>query len=255
MGGWIKIYQTIREHWIWERPRYLKWWIDLLMLAEWEDKKKSFGSTVFVIKRGQLAASVSYLRKRWEYIDDNEAKRTPSPRTILNFLSMLEEDGMIVKDTNVLPNRITLITICNYNNYQGDPISGDADHDNTLDNTDDTASDTTRDTEYKNIRYIRQYREGKSGKSEKRFSPPSIEEVDSYIQEKGYTVDAERFVNFYESKGWYVGKNKMKNWHAAVATWQKGDDKRNGNNQQRSDDKRRGIEATATRPEDFEGSF
>ncbi|WP_418176977.1 hypothetical protein [Alistipes putredinis] len=255
MGGWIKIYQTIREHWIWERPRYLKWWIDLLMLAEWEDKKKSFGSTVFVIKRGQLAASVSYLRKRWEYIDDNEAKRTPSPRTILNFLSMLEEDGMIVKDTNVLPNRITLITICNYNNYQGDPISGDADHDNTLDNTDDTASDTTRDTEYKNNKNIKDNREGKSGKSEKRFSPPSIEEVDSYIREKGYTVDAERFVNFYESKGWYVGKNKMKNWHAAVATWQKGDDKRNGNNQQRSDDKRRGIEATATRPEDFEGSF
>ena len=33
MGGWIKIYQTIREHWIWERPRYLKWWLDLLMLA------------------------------------------------------------------------------------------------------------------------------------------------------------------------------------------------------------------------------
>ena len=90
---------------------------------------------------------------------------------------------------------------------------------------------------------------------EKRFSPPSIEEVDSYIREKGYTVDAERFVNFYESKGWYVGKNKMKNWRAAVATWQKEDNKRNGINQQRSCDKRRGTEATATRPEDYEGKF
>ena len=102
---------------------------------------------------------------------------------------------------------------------------------------------------------IKDNREGKSGKSEKRFSPPSIEEVDSYIREKGYTVDAERFVNFYESKGWYVGKNKMKNWRAAVATWQKEDNKRNGINQQRSCDKRRGTEATATRPEDYEGKF
>lgn len=228
MGGWIKIYQTIREHWIWERPRYLKWWLDLLMLAEWEDKKKSFGSTVFVIKRGQLAASVSYLRQRWQYIDDDEAKRTPSPRTILNFLSMLEKDGMIVKDTSVLPNRITLITICNYNNYQYVPALSDTIRNNTLDNTDDNTHDTTCDTEYKNNKNIKDNREGKSGKSEKRFSPPSIEEVDSYIREKGYTVDAERFVNFYESKGWYVGKNKMKNWRAAVATWQKEDNKRNG---------------------------
>ena len=110
-------------------------------------------------------------------------------------------------------------------------------------------------TEDKNNKNIKDNREGKSGKSEKRFSPPSIEEVDSYIREKGYTVDAERFVNFYESKGWYVGKNKMKNWRAAVATWQKEDNKRNGINQQRSCDKRRGTEATATRPEDYEGKF
>lgn len=155
MGGWIKIYQTIREHWIWERPRYLKWWLDLLMLAEWEDKKKSFGSTVFVIKRGQLAASVSYLRQRWQYIDDDEAKRTPSPRTILNFLSMLEKDGMIVKDTSVLPNRITLITICNYNNYQYVPALSDTIRNNTLDNTDDNTHDNTCDTEYKNNKNTR----------------------------------------------------------------------------------------------------
>lgn len=53
-----------------------------------------------------------------------------------------------------------------------------------------------------------------------RFIPPSLEDVQSYIGEKGYTVDAESFVNFYESKGWMVGKNKMKDWKAAVRTWQ-----------------------------------
>lgn len=55
----------------------------------------------------------------------------------------------------------------------------------------------------------------------KRFTPPSIEEVQSYISEKGYTVDAEKFVAFYTSKNWFVGKNKMKDWRAAIVTWEK----------------------------------
>jgi len=60
------------------------------------------------------------------------------------------------------------------------------------------------------------------------FRKPTIAEVKAYVEEKGYAVDAERFFYFYESKGWYVGKNKMKNWHAAVATWQR-KEKENGN--------------------------
>lgn len=63
---------------------------------------------------------------------------------------------------------------------------------------------------------------GKVNKEEgktKRFEPPSLEEVTAYITEKGYEVNAESFISFYESKGWYVGKNKMKNWKAAVANW------------------------------------
>lgn len=54
-----------------------------------------------------------------------------------------------------------------------------------------------------------------------RFIPPTLELVQSYITENNYTVDAERFIDFYESKGWYVGKNKMKDWKAAVRTWAK----------------------------------
>ena len=50
---------------------------------------------------------------------------------------------------------------------------------------------------------------------------PTLEEVRSYISEKGYNVDAERFWNYYESNGWRVGKNPMKNWKAAAATWQR----------------------------------
>ena len=59
--------------------------------------------------------------------------------------------------------------------------------------------------------------------SSKRFKPPTIQEVKAYCIERGNTVDPERFVDFYESKGWMVGKNKMKDWKAAVRTWEQKD--------------------------------
>jgi hypothetical protein len=55
-----------------------------------------------------------------------------------------------------------------------------------------------------------------------RFSPPKVEEVIAYMQDKGCQnpgVEGQRFVNHYESNGWKVGKNPMKNWHAAASGW------------------------------------
>lgn len=56
--------------------------------------------------------------------------------------------------------------------------------------------------------------------AKRRFAKPTVEEVAAYAAEKGYRgFDAERFWNFYESKGWMVGKNKMTNWRSAVSNW------------------------------------
>lgn len=52
-----------------------------------------------------------------------------------------------------------------------------------------------------------------------RFVKPSLDDVKSFISEKGYKVDAESWYNFYESNGWKVGKNSMKNWQACIAQW------------------------------------
>lgn len=51
------------------------------------------------------------------------------------------------------------------------------------------------------------------------FVPPTLENVSGYCRENGYNVDERRFIDFYESKGWMVGKNKMKDWRAAVRNW------------------------------------
>lgn len=55
----------------------------------------------------------------------------------------------------------------------------------------------------------------------KRFVPPTLEEVQAYCRERQNGVDAERFIDYYTSNGWQVGKNKMKDWKAAVRTWER----------------------------------
>ena len=57
------------------------------------------------------------------------------------------------------------------------------------------------------------------------FKKPSIEEVREYCKERNNNIKAEEFIDFYESKGWYVGKNKMKDWKASVRLWEQRDKK------------------------------
>lgn len=57
------------------------------------------------------------------------------------------------------------------------------------------------------------------------FTPPTVEEVAAYCKERGNNVDAEQFIAFYSSKGWMVGKNKMKDWKASIRTWERRDAK------------------------------
>lgn len=57
-----------------------------------------------------------------------------------------------------------------------------------------------------------------------RFSPPSLEEVTAYCRERRNSVDAQRFIDFYASKGWKIGKNSMQDWKAAVRNWERRDD-------------------------------
>lgn len=57
------------------------------------------------------------------------------------------------------------------------------------------------------------------------FKPPTVEDVRAYCTERGNSVDPQSFVDFYESKGWMIGKNKMKDWKVAVRTWERSETK------------------------------
>lgn len=159
MNGWIKISRELPKHWIWQDAERLKWWLDLLFMASWDEGQTlSGGSRLIEIKRGQLVASISFLCQRWH----------KGHNTVIAFLKMLQEEKMITKETI---GNTTIITICNYNMYQAadnlkDSLNGniisscngstnntpDNQEDNPADNLADNRADTSK--EIKNIRNI-----------------------------------------------------------------------------------------------------
>jgi hypothetical protein len=71
----------------------------------------------------------------------------------------------------------------------------------------------------------------------KKFVKPSIEEIDTYCRERKNSINAERFFDFYQSKGWKVGNQPMKDWRAAVRTWERSENARSGSNTTDDDEK------------------
>lgn len=79
-----------------------------------------------------------------------------------------------------------------------------------------------------NVKVKEKEKEKEKDNREVHFVPPTLENVRGYCREHGYNVDAERFIDFYSSKGWMIGKNRMKDWKAAVRNWAR-QEKKQGN--------------------------
>lgn len=60
-----------------------------------------------------------------------------------------------------------------------------------------------------------------SKKAIRNIIPPTVEMVSEYCKERGNGIDAEEFIDFYTSKGWFIGKTKMKDWQSAIRTWER----------------------------------
>lgn len=73
-----------------------------------------------------------------------------------------------------------------------------------------------------------------SKKKQQQFNKPTLQEVADYCYSMGYTFSPEAFHAYYESNGWKVGRNQMKNWKAACVTWQK-KERENGNNRRNNE--------------------
>lgn len=103
--GWILLYRSIREHWIWNRDDYTHAWIDLLLDANHEERKVIINGKPTIIGRGQKWTSTRTLAARWGW----------SRNKVQKFLALLQADEMVnLKQTK----NGTLLTLVNYDDFQ-----------------------------------------------------------------------------------------------------------------------------------------
>ncbi len=137
-----------------------------------------------------------------------------SIRTILHNLSATGE--IVIKRANERANSGSIISICNYDSYQspcddvGQP-NGQPEANEGPTKGQRRASNNNPDNP----------KNPENKEKRARFAPPSPQEVTTYGESIGYTIDGQGFCDFYASKGWLVGKSPMKDWKAAVRTWKK----------------------------------
>lgn len=198
--GWISVSRKIQECWVWKDKPFAKGqaWVDLLLLANHSDNEFPLGNEILTVIRGSFITSEVKLSDRWGW----------SRTKVRSFLDLLEKQMMIEKKSD---NKKTTITIVKYSDYQ---------------------NVETAKEQQKNIKKTSEKHQKNTNNNDNndnndnllgRFAPPTLEDVINYCLERKNGVDAKKWFNFYSAKGWMVGKNKMKDWKAAVRTWERGD--------------------------------
>lgn len=201
-GGFIILARKMFEGNLMDKPDlWVKLWLWMIFKANFKDHGK--------LKRGQLLTSIKEMQDAVSYKVGYRKKR-PTVGQIRSAYEAFTNNNMVsVAKTT----RGMIVTVLNYDKYQ------------TLDNyeqhTEQHSGEQTNNT-------VTTHDKGSQGKSSKKnppFIPPKVEEVAAYCSERGNTVDPKQFIAFYESKGWMIGKNKMKSWKSAVITWEGRDKK------------------------------
>lgn len=200
MSGWIKIHRSIKDHWLYTEKRVFsrfEAWNDILLTVNYSDAQTLIKGKLYNVKRGEIILSLDSWAKRWGW----------EKSTVRRFLKLLENESMVVLDSD---NVTTRLTVCKYESYQEER------------NADETRKKLKRNS---NEIQTTPIKEEKEEQEEKRrvFIKPTTQEVQDYMKEIEYNGDAEYFINYYQSKGWVVGKSKMIDWKSAVQTWKRND--------------------------------
>lgn len=146
--------------------------------------------------------------KAGEFITSLETLSNETHLSISQVRTAIKHLEMTGEITSKSQGKCRLITVNNWDAYQG----SDKEDDKEIAGSSQSRSKVVAtDIDIKNI----------DKKNSKRFVKPTVDEVRAYCLEKGYTIDPQRFVDYYESNGWMIGgKSHVKDWKAAVRTWQ-----------------------------------
>lgn len=198
MQGWISIHRKILDNpVVCKDADYLSVWIYLLLNATHKSIPAMFRGTKIILQEGQLITG----RKA---ISD---KLKVSESKVQRILKAFENEQQIEQQSS---NKNRLISITNWHLYQDteqrieQPVNNERTTDEQPVNTNNNVNNVIMKQCNKRI-----------------FIPPTLEEVSAYCAERHNSVDPDRFIDFYDSKGWMVGRNKMKDWKAAVRTWER----------------------------------
>lgn len=219
-SGFLKLYRTFFDHFLWDEEREFskaEAWIDLLQTARYKEGRSTemINGQVVEWERGELLASVRFLKNRWNWNSTGKVTR---------FLEMLEKQNMVIKKTE---QGVTIISICKYNSYN--PIENDdgtpTEHERNSDGT------VTEQQQVQNRKKVKKVKNDKNG-----HSPPEFSEVKKYFSQKGFSPQlAQKFYNYYNEpmmdrngRVWKDQNGKtVKSWkQKALAVWMKDDNKK-----------------------------
>lgn len=181
-------------------------------LLEWEWYGDMVTKTVFI----HLLLKANWKDGRWKGVEVKRGSLITGRRVLADELNLSEQQIRTalthLKSTNEITIKTTtkysVITIVNYDKYQ------------QINQQNDQVATNNQPSGNQQLTTIEEYKNNKNKKNNKNvFVKPSLEEIREYIREKNYNVDADRFMNYYESNGWKVGRNPMKDWKAAVRNW------------------------------------
>lgn len=211
MDGWIKLHRKVLDNPIvCKDAEHLAVWVYLLLNATHKEREVLFDGKKITLKCGQL---ITGRKKISEETKVNESK-------VRRILNDFKNDQQIDQQTST---RNTLISILQWDEYQDNDQQSDQQVTNNRPTSDQqvTTNKNERKKERKNERIDKEKESKKEKADDGKNIPPTLDEIYAWIDKKGYTLDGEQFFDFYESKGWMVGRNKMKNWHSAMSTWDK----------------------------------
>lgn len=212
--GWIKLHRKLMTTDLWLAEPFTRGqaWADLILLANYKEGFIRIRGIKIPVNRGQVGWSELKLAERWKW----------SRNKVRRFISELKTEQQIEQQIIC---KTSVLTLLNYEEYQGSDTTDGTTNDTTNDTAERQQTEQQKDTN-KNIK-----KEKKEKKDKKKdiygFTPPTLEEVISYCQERNNKINPIKWYDFYQAKGWMVGKNKMKDWKAAVRTWEnneKGDE-------------------------------
>jgi predicted transcriptional regulator len=204
---YFKIDTRIKD-WEWhDSPNIMALWVAILYSTNWKEKKWH-GIT---IERGQFITSVKHLSQMTGL----------SVRQVRYSLHSLEVTGEVAIKTT---NRYSLITVNKWEEYQVNENNSGKQNgkQNVAQMADKWQTNGKQMATTEALKHL-SIKENTNTKYIRRFVKPSLTEVMEYCQSRNNAIDAQAFLDFYESKGWLIGKTPMKDWKAAIRTWERHD--------------------------------